>query len=57
MSADGSEITYVYDPGGSQDAVPALLEALRGAGVRVKDLETSQSSLEDIFVNLVREVE
>jgi ABC-2 type transport system ATP-binding protein len=57
LSADGSELTYVYDPGGAQDAVPALLDALRAAGVRVKDLETTQSSLEDIFVNLVREVE
>ena len=37
--------------------MPALLEALRdrATGVRVKDLETTQSSLEDIFVNLVRE--
>ena len=52
-------LSYVYDPGSGSDAVPALLEALRGslreAGVRVKDLETTQSSLEEIFVNLVRE--
>ncbi len=55
LGAGGSEISYVYDPSGSQDAVPALLESLRDAGVRLKDLETKQSSLEDIFVNLVRE--
>jgi ABC-2 type transport system ATP-binding protein len=59
LAAGGAELNYVYDPGGTQDAVPALLEALRGslpeAGVRVKDLETAQSSLEEIFVNLVRE--
>ena len=55
LGAGGREIGYVYDPGATQDAVPALLEALRDAGVRVKDLETSQSSLEEIFVNLVRE--
>ena len=55
LGGDGSELTYVYDPSGSQDAVPALLEALREAGLQVKDLETTQSSLEDIFVNLVRE--
>ncbi|MEP7056546.1 MAG: ABC transporter ATP-binding protein [Caldimonas sp.] len=55
VGAGGSEITYVYDPGGSQDAIPALLEALRNTGHRVNDLETTQSSLEDIFVNLVRE--
>jgi ABC-2 type transport system ATP-binding protein len=59
LASGGTELNYVYDPGGTKDAVPVLLEALRGAlpeaGVRVKDLETAQSSLEDIFVNLVRE--
>jgi ABC-2 type transport system ATP-binding protein len=55
LGAGGGEIGYVYDPGAAQDAVPALLESLRDAGVRVKDLETTQSSLEEIFVNLVRE--
>jgi len=55
LNPDGSELTFVYDPGGPQDAVSALLDALRAADVRVKDLETTQSSLEDIFVNLVRE--
>ncbi|HEY1436495.1 MAG TPA: ABC transporter ATP-binding protein, partial [Casimicrobiaceae bacterium] len=55
LGAGGNEITYVYDPGASHDAVPTLLEAMRDAGLRVKDLETTQSSLEDIFVNLVRE--
>jgi ABC-2 type transport system ATP-binding protein len=55
LDADGSELTYVYDPGGSRDAVPALLDDLRQAGIKLKDLETTQSSLEDIFVNLVRE--
>jgi ABC-2 type transport system ATP-binding protein len=55
LGAGGTELAYVYDPGGAQDAVAALLEGLRQAGIRVKDLETTQSSLEDIFVNLVRE--
>ena len=55
LGAGGTEISYVYDPGGAQDAVPSLLDALRDAGVRVKDIETTQSSLEEIFVNLVRE--
>ena len=55
LSADGGELVYVYDSAGSQDAIPALLDALRGAGIQVKDLETTQSSLEEIFVNLVRE--
>jgi ABC-2 type transport system ATP-binding protein len=55
LGADGSELSYVYDPGSSQDAVPALLDDLRREGIELKDLETTQSSLEDIFVNLVRE--
>ena len=56
LGAGGGEITYAYDPGGSQDAVAAPCStALRDAGARVIDLETTQSSLEDIFVNLVRE--
>ena len=55
LGADGSTLSYVYDPGGSEDAIPSLLEDLRLAGVRVRDLETTQSSLEEIFVNLVRE--
>jgi ABC-2 type transport system ATP-binding protein len=54
-NADGSELTYVYDPRGSQDAVATLLDDLQRAGVRLKDLQTSQSSLEDIFVSLVKE--
>jgi len=55
LSADGTELSYVYDPGGAQGAAPALLEDLQRQGIRLKDLETTQSSLEDIFVNLVRE--
>jgi ABC-2 type transport system ATP-binding protein len=55
LSAGGRELTYAYDPAGAQDAVPALLDGLREAGIRIKDVETTQSSLEDIFVNLVRE--
>jgi len=59
LAAGGAELNYVYDPGSGSDAVPALLEALRGAlgeaGVRVQDLETTQSSLEEIFVKLVGE--
>jgi ABC-2 type transport system ATP-binding protein len=55
LNKHGNEITYVYGSGAGQDGVPALLEVLSGAGIRVKDLETSQSSLEDIFVDLVRD--
>jgi len=55
LGAGGSELVYAYDPGGARDAVPTLLDGLRDAGVRVKDVATTQSSLADIFVNLVRE--
>jgi len=55
LGAGGSELVYAYDPGGAQDAVAAVLERLRDAGIRIKDVETTQSSLEEIFVNLVRD--
>jgi len=55
LSADGSELGYAYDPGASNAAVATLLEDLQRAGVQLKDLQTTQSSLEDIFVSLVKE--
>jgi ABC-2 type transport system ATP-binding protein len=55
LANDGSELVYTYDAKGEGTGIAALLEALDRAGVRFKDLHTTQSSLEDIFVNLVRE--
>ena len=55
LSADGGELTYLYDPRGSQGAVAVLLDDLNRAEIRIKDLQTTQSSLEDIFVSLVKE--
>jgi ABC-2 type transport system ATP-binding protein len=55
LSSDRSELVYTYDTQGDRTSIVALLEALDGAGVRFKDLRTTQSSLEDIFVSLVRE--
>ena len=54
-SADGTEITYTYDAGGDRMHIAGLLKELDDAGVRFKDLRTTQSSLEDIFVSLVRD--
>ena len=54
-SADGSEITYTYDAGGDRTQIARLLKELDDAGVRFKDLHTTQSSLEDIFVSLVKD--
>jgi len=53
LSADGSELVYTYDTKGERTGITTLLNDLGAAGVRFNDLNTTQSSLEDIFVNLV----
>jgi ABC-2 type transport system ATP-binding protein len=55
LSASGSELTYTYDTQGERPGITAMLDELDRAGIRFKDLSTTQSSLEDIFVSLVRE--
>ncbi|QCP49144.1 ABC transporter ATP-binding protein [Trinickia violacea] len=56
LSKDGSELTYTYDDAhGERAGIIGLLKDLDDAQIRFKDLQTSQSSLEDIFVDLVRE--
>jgi ABC-2 type transport system ATP-binding protein len=55
LAKGGSELIYTYDTQGRQPRIAALLEDLDRAQIRVKDLQTSQSSLEDIFVSLVQE--
>jgi ABC-2 type transport system ATP-binding protein len=54
LSDDGSELTYSYDTRGERTGITSLLSDLRGAGIQFYDLQTNQSSLEDIFVSLVR---
>ena len=54
-SADGHELTYSYDTQGTRTGITALLHDLSQAGIRFRDLNTQQSSLEEIFVNLVRD--
>lgn len=54
-SADGHSITYTYDTNAEQTGITALLQAVNAAGLSLKDLKTTQSSLEDIFVKLVEE--
>jgi ABC-2 type transport system ATP-binding protein len=54
LSNDGSDLTYNYDTKGDRTGITSLLGDLRTAGIRFADLETNQSSLEDIFVSLVR---
>jgi ABC-2 type transport system ATP-binding protein len=55
LAADGKELTYTYDTKGAHTGITALLDDLHRAGIKFKDLQTTQSSLEDIFVDLVRE--
>jgi ABC-2 type transport system ATP-binding protein len=50
----GSELIYTYDTQAERTGITALLKDLNEAGIRFRDLNTSQSSLEDIFVDLVR---
>ena len=50
---DGRALVYDYDAKGERTGITRLLGDLRTAGIRFSDLDTSQSSLEDIFVSLV----
>jgi ABC-2 type transport system ATP-binding protein len=54
LSDDGRAVIYDYDTKGDRTGITSLLSDLRDAGIRISDLDTSQSSLEDIFVNLVK---
>ncbi len=54
LSEDGCELTYTYDTQKERTGITALLADLRDAGIRFRDLSTTQSSLEEIFVKLVR---
>jgi len=54
LSADGMTLLYSFDNEGGKARITALLRHLAEAGVAFRDLETSQSSLEEIFVSLVR---
>jgi ABC-2 type transport system ATP-binding protein len=51
----GDELVFTYDTQAERTGVTALLSGLSNAGIRFRDLETRQSSLEDIFVSLVSE--
>jgi ABC-2 type transport system ATP-binding protein len=55
LAADGGELVYTYDTQAERTGITALLKDLNLAGIRFKDLNTTQSSLEDIFVDLVRQ--
>jgi ABC-2 type transport system ATP-binding protein len=54
LADGGGKLVYTYDTQGEQTGITDVLDALRSAGLHFKDLATTQTSLEDIFVNLVR---
>ena len=55
LSDNRFELTYTYDTKGEHTGITDLINDLRSAGIRFNDLQTSQSSLEDIFVDIVKD--
>jgi ABC-2 type transport system ATP-binding protein len=55
LAADGTELIYTYDTRTEHTDIAALLADLDRAGIKFRDLQTNQSSLEEIFVDLVKE--
>ena len=55
LKAKGSELEYTFDARDESSTIPALLRRMSDLGIGFRDLNTRQSSLEDIFVDLVRE--
>ena len=55
LSDDGNQLIYTYDTMSDSTGITDLLPAIKNAGLELKDLQIKQSSLEDIFVDLVKE--
>jgi ABC-2 type transport system ATP-binding protein len=55
LAEDGHELVFTYDTQAERTGVTSMLSALSAADIRFRDLSTTQSSLEDIFVGLVSE--
>jgi len=55
LSDDGHQLTYSYDATDDSNGITMLLQSMQDAGLELKDLHTTQSTLEDIFVDLVKE--
>jgi len=54
LSEAGDRLIFTYDTQGKSTGITALLQAMHAAGLSMKDLDTRESSLEEIFVNLVQ---
>jgi ABC-2 type transport system ATP-binding protein len=55
LSSDGSQLVYTYENDGERVTIISLLNALSAQGIQFKDIQTTQSSLENIFVNLIKD--
>ncbi|MEO9823042.1 MAG: multidrug ABC transporter ATP-binding protein, partial [Paracoccaceae bacterium] len=55
IAEDGRVLTYTYDTHGERTGITRLLGELQNAGVALNDIQTSQSTLEDIFVDIVKD--
>lgn len=55
LASGGKQLIYTYDPGAKENGISNLLDTLRKAKISFKDLNTTQSTLEEIFVQLVKE--
>lgn len=54
LAVDGCHLTYTYDPHKPQTGISGLLQAIREAGMLIRDVQTTKTSLEEIFVSLVK---
>ena len=54
VAGDGRELVYSYDTQSERTGITPLLDELHRLGIRFNDINTTQTSLEDIFVGLVR---
>ena len=54
LAQDGAELIYTFDAQAEDTGIPGLLKRLGDLGIDFKDLQTRESSLEEIFVSLVR---
>ncbi len=54
LAEGGRELVYTYGENGAETQIAQLLNDLNAAGIAISDLRTEESSLEDIFVSLIR---
>jgi ABC-2 type transport system ATP-binding protein len=54
LSTNGCQLTYTYDPHNTHTGINGLLQAISEAGLLIKDVHTTKTSLEEIFVSLVK---